>query len=98
MMIKDSMKSKVFSIHEDDILAKAAQLFLQHKIGTLPVIDSKGKLVGVLTLQCLLRIILPDFVDLVKSFKFLNNLGAMETRQPEPEDLYCSVRKKMETP
>jgi len=98
MLIRDSMKSKVFSIHKDDILAKAAKLFLQHKIGTLPVVDSEGKLVGVITLQCLLRIVLPDFVDLVKSFKFLHDFGAMETRQPDPSDLYSAVRDKMQNP
>ena len=98
MIIRDNMKSQVFSIHQDDILAKAAKLFLKHNIGTLPVVDSDNKLVGVLTLQCLLRIVMPDFVDLVKSFRFLHNLGAVETRQPEPADLHSLVKDKMQSP
>lgn len=62
-------------------------LFFKHRIGTLPVVDEENHLIGILTLQCLLKIVMPDFVNLVNSFEFLTNFGAMEARVPLQKEL-----------
>ena len=38
---------------------------------------------------------MPDFLDLVESFKFVHNFGAVEARIPEPEVLACPVSEIM---
>ena len=98
MMIRDSMKKTVFSIRENETIAKAAKLFMAHHIGMLPVVNAENRLVGIVTLKCILRITMPDFVDLVEHFSFLQNLGAVESRQPDPTELYRPVREIMREP
>ncbi len=95
MIIRDCMKSNVISIREDEFVTKAAKLFLEQHIGTLPVVNAENKLVGILTLQCLLKITMPDFVSVVENFDFLPNFGAVRTKQPERSELFRPVRDIM---
>ncbi|MDX2011202.1 MAG: CBS domain-containing protein [Myxococcaceae bacterium] len=47
--VVDVMSVRVVSVREDVPAAEAARLMRQKKIGSLPVLDAKGRLVGVLT-------------------------------------------------
>jgi CBS domain-containing protein len=49
MKAEDVMTREVISIDPDSTVLQAARLMLQHRISGLPVIDTKGKLVGVLS-------------------------------------------------
>lgn len=49
MNAKDVMTPSVLSVAPDASISAAAHLMLQNKISGLPVIDSSGKLVGILT-------------------------------------------------
>src|SRR4051794_23228453 len=49
MQIAQLMTSNVRSCRQTDTLDRAAQLMWDHDIGFLPVVDSLGMLVGVLT-------------------------------------------------
>ena len=95
MIIKDHMKRSVISIKGTATIKEAAQLVMEHNVGTLPVVDEENNLIGVLNLADLLSIIMPDFIDLVESFKFVHNFGAVEARIPAPEVLACPVSELM---
>lgn len=47
--LKDIMTKQVVTVHQNDDAAEALGLMLDHKIGSLPVVGSKGQLVGVVT-------------------------------------------------
>ena len=98
MIVRDSMKENVFSIKEDELIAKAAKLFMKHHIGTLPVVNDENKLVGMLTLQCLLKITMPNFVKVIKDFDYISNFGAVRTKQPEKAELFRPVKEIMREP
>jgi CBS domain-containing protein len=49
MNAKDVMTREVVSVAPDATVLQAARLMLQHRISGLPVIDSTGKLVGILS-------------------------------------------------
>jgi CBS domain-containing protein len=49
MNAKDVMTREVISVAPDATVLQAARLMLQHRISGLPVIDSTGKLVGILS-------------------------------------------------
>jgi CBS domain-containing protein len=98
MIIRDCMKTNVFSIREDELVTKAAKLFLENHIGTLPVVNKENKLVGILTLQCMLKITMPDFVNVVENFDFIPNFGAVRTKQPERSELFRPVHDIMKKP
>jgi CBS domain-containing protein len=98
MNVSNFMKKKVFYIHEDDTIECAAKLMVENHIGTLPVVDQEMKLIGILTLGSLLRIILPDFIELISNFSFITNLGVFETKSPSREELNILIKEIMEEP
>jgi len=98
MIIRDFMKTNVFSIRDDELVTKAAKLFLENHIGTLPVVNKDNKLVGILTLQCLLKIAMPDFVSVLENIDFIPNFGAVRTKQPERKELFRPVHDIMKNP
>jgi CBS domain-containing protein len=55
MMVKDMMTTDVYTAIEETTVAAAGQLFLDHKLGCLPVVDTDHRLVGILTVTDLLR-------------------------------------------
>ena len=98
MLVTNWMKKVVYSIFQGQSLGQAAELLVQHHIGTLPVIDLSGKLVGVITLADVLRVGMPDFIQLVDDFKFVHDFGAMERFIPDRSVLNHSVEEKMHEP
>jgi acetoin utilization protein AcuB len=55
MQVKDIMTKDVYTVTEETTVAAAGQLFLDHKLGCLPVVDTDHRLVGILTVTDLLR-------------------------------------------
>jgi CBS domain-containing protein len=49
MQVKDIMTTNVISVQADDQVLKAARLMLQNHISGLPVLDTDGALVGIVT-------------------------------------------------
>ena len=84
--IGQSMKHEVISIPATATIKEAAALFVEEHIGTLPVIDEEGKLVGILHIRDLLELVMPSFVRLVEDFDFVrDDFSVFETLLPSPE-------------
>ena len=95
MSIKDSMKTRVISVLDTDEIGTAANQFVEHHIGTLPVTNADGKLVGVLQLRDLLKLVLPEFTKLLEDFDFVGSFGAARDIQPSAEDISRTVSEVM---
>ncbi len=98
MNVKNSMKKQVVTIKDSDDLGAAARQFVKHHVGTLPVINAEGKLVGVLQLRDLLTLVLPVFTRLMEDFDFVGTFGAANTVQPSKEEISKNVTEVMELP
>lgn len=96
MIIRDCMKDKVYSITESATISQAVARLTNRRIGTLPVVNAAGHLVGVLRLTDLLALIMPDFVNLLDAFDFAHDFGALETRQPTPDVMLQPVTRVMQ--
>lgn len=84
--IGQSMKHKVISISVSATIREAAALFVEKHIGTLPVVDADGKLVGILHIRDLLELVMPSFIRLVEDFDFVRgDFSVFETLLPPPE-------------
>jgi acetoin utilization protein AcuB len=49
LKVKDIMSKNIITIGPEDTVEKAAVIMLEHRISGLPVVNEKGKLVGVIT-------------------------------------------------
>ena len=57
MKVRDVMITDVIVVHPDDTIKKVVALSEEHQIGTFPVVDQNGNLVGILTSTDLLHIV-----------------------------------------
>lgn len=77
-IIKDWMKTRVYTIQPGATVKEAAGLMLEKKIGTLPVVDNEGLLIGIVTMQDIIQVFLPDFVSLLSNVDFIKDYGALK--------------------
>jgi acetoin utilization protein AcuB len=56
MKVRDVMITDVIAVHPDDTIREVVALSAKHQIGTFPVVDENGNLVGILTNTDLLHI------------------------------------------
>jgi len=57
MKVRDVMITDVIVVHPDDTIKEVVAISEKHRIGTFPVVDENGNLVGILTNTDLLRIL-----------------------------------------
>jgi acetoin utilization protein AcuB len=57
MKVKDVMITDVTVVHPDDTIKEVVAISEKHRIGTFPVVDDNGNLVGILTNTDLLHIL-----------------------------------------
>lgn len=97
--IGQSMKYEVISISVSDSIREAAALFVEEHIGTLPVVDGDGKLVGILHIRDLLELVMPSFVRLMEDFEFVRgDFSVFETLLPLPEEDIQPASSVMDPP
>ena len=97
--VGQSMKHEVVSISVTATIREAAALFVEEHIGTLPVIDEEGKLVGILHIRDLLELVMPSFVRLVEDFDFVRgDFSVFESLLPPPEVYILPVSTIMVPP
>ncbi len=87
------MKHRVVFISPQASLMDAAQLMYKENVGTLPVVDEKGHLLGITNMRKVVRFFLPDFVNVVKDVDFVHDFGAIDI--PSPVDIKKSHQIKM---
>ena len=77
------MKRKVVTVTASTTVEEAARVVVQERVGTLPVVDEESILTGVVRLQDLLRIFMPDFIALLGDIDFVHDFGPLEQVQPQ---------------
>ena len=98
MEISKYMKKDVVSIRADAAISDAAHVFVRQHVGMLPVVDKDGRPVGVVSLQDMLTLELPDFVNFVADVDFVHDFGAVETTRPSAAQLAKPIKKLMKPP
>ncbi|PYZ94682.1 hypothetical protein CR194_03890 [Salipaludibacillus keqinensis] len=61
--VKDLMSTKVVTINEDDTIEQAATTLLAKKFKRLPVVDSEGKVVGIISRRDILSYLYPASIE-----------------------------------
>ncbi len=58
----DVMREIDIKLHENDTLEKAIDYFVKYNYLSLPVVDTNNELIGVVSAQELLKVVLPDYI------------------------------------
>lgn len=78
MRVKDVMDSKPFVLYEEDTVLHASKFMKEERVRNLPVVDTDGRLIGLITLREIIEAILshPDEI-LVKDamIKLITSVG-----------------------
>ena len=98
MIVGNVMKTRVISVGEHARLEEAVRLLVNHRIGTLPVLSDKGVVLGILNLQDVLSLALPDFVDMVQNYDFVHNFGSFELADMDEATRNMKVTDLMDPP
>jgi CBS domain-containing protein len=98
MQISKYMKTNVVSIAADATIRDAAQVFVKQHVGMLPVVDKDGKPIGVVSLQEMLTLELPDFVHFMADLDFVQDFGVVESTRPSAATLARPIGKLMKPP
>jgi DHA2 family multidrug resistance protein-like MFS transporter len=98
MDIATCMKRNVFSVPATATIGDAAAVFVKRHIGMLPVVDRKGKPVGVVSLPDMMTLALPDFVKFIDDLDFVQDFGAVEATRPTAAMMGHSIKTLMRPP
>jgi CBS domain-containing protein len=94
------MKREVTTALPETTVREAARLLVERHIGTLPIVDAHGVLLGIVGVTEILNIFLPDFVALIEDIDFVKDFGALEALKPKdvPEARTLTVKDIMKEP
>lgn len=59
-------------------LKEVARIFTETGASAIPVVEEDGSLAGIITIDDFILIFLPDYIDMIRSFDFIHNFGALE--------------------
>jgi CBS domain-containing protein len=80
------MKRNVIFVQDDTTVGEAVSLMVEKKVGTLPVVEAGGTVVGVTTISAIIQIFLPDFVSLLANIDFVKDFGNLTSPSQESMD------------
>lgn len=87
------MKKNPITIKPDITILDAIHIFLEKKIGLLPVVGDDGLFQGALSLKRVMKLFLPSFFDDAFNLRGIENFGALEYLN---EDSRSALTKKVE--
>jgi len=100
MQVKTAMKRRVVSAPPTMTVRAGAQLMVQNRVDTLPIVDADGRLIGMVTIRSILNTLMPDYFALLKDMHFVHDFGAMEEMllQAKPQIADRRLQSLMEPP
>ncbi len=77
-MIRYWMKTDVVSVELGTTIKEASSKLVDRRVGTLPIVEKDGTLVGVSSISEIIDVFLPDFVYLLSDVSFVTDFGDLD--------------------
>jgi len=77
------MTTEVITVAAGTPLSSVLEVFADRVIGGIPVIDEHRHVVGMITKKSLLHLFMPEYLDLIDDFSFVDDFGVIETEPLE---------------
>lgn len=98
MKIKNVMTRKVIKLKADQTLKQAAKTFLRNKISGAPVVDSQGKIIGILSEKDIFKALHPsyqEFFSFPEDFKDFEKLETQAIKRLNKYQVKDIMRKRV---
>lgn len=80
MKVKEVMIKKIITVKSGQTLAEAAKILVKNNVSGAPVVDTKGKLVGMLSEKDLFHALYPDVKDILSDVRLWLGKEKIERR------------------
>ncbi len=87
MKIVNLMSPRIFTVSTETPYGKLWEAIVKRRINAVPVVDAKGKLLGIVTRDDLLTALYPDQKEFVEAFSSGSSYEIMEDKVSEMKDL-----------
>jgi CBS domain-containing protein len=87
MKIVNLMTQRVYTVTRETPYAKLWEAIVKRRINAVPVVDAKGRLVGIVTRDDLLTVLYPDQKEFVEAFSSGSSYEVLEEKVNEMKDL-----------
>ncbi|MEJ8553954.1 CBS domain-containing protein [Tepidibacter sp. Z1-5] len=82
MKAKDIMTSDVMVVKQDATIKEIAEIFLNNRIGGVPVVDEENKIVGIISetdiIQKEKNVNVPSFINILQGYIFFDSFKEVE--------------------
>ncbi|MFH2056958.1 MAG: PTS sugar transporter subunit IIA [bacterium] len=95
LLVRDIMVEKVISVTPEHSLKDVANLLYEHRIGSMPVADADGKVVGIISNRDLIKAALPDYKALISNLALAPEVEPFDEFLKHEDDI--KVYEVMET-
>lgn len=86
MRVRDFVRRDLTAVERDTPVERAIKLLENSGLSSLPVVDEEGKVVGIISERDIIRALLPDYVDMLRSVSFLPSLDRLAKKLGEIGD------------
>jgi CBS domain-containing protein len=76
--VKDAMVKNVITVPRSASLKQMINIFLQYRIDSLPVIDAKQTIVGFVTIDQVVEVLMPRYKEILRDYTYLEDFGRLE--------------------
>ncbi|MCG0275968.1 MAG: CBS domain-containing protein [Thermosediminibacteraceae bacterium] len=80
MLAKEIMTTNVLTVTPDTTLNEVINLLSENKINALPVVDQNMKILGIITINDIIRRCLPSYLDILEDCFFLLDSGKFNSQ------------------
>lgn len=94
MTIRDVMSKKITLVKPDASLRELWKTIFIHRVNAVPVVDNKRKLVGIISKEDVLKLLYPNYEDMLEDLFTAHDFETMEERIHElnmkkAKDIMC---------
>lgn len=80
MIVRDLMSKKLTVVKPDTTLRDLWKSIFSHRVNAVPVVDSKGKLLGIISKEDMLKLLYPNYEDMMEDLFTSYDFDSMEER------------------
>ncbi|MEK7544293.1 MAG: CBS domain-containing protein [Patescibacteria group bacterium] len=80
MIVRDLMSKKLTVVKPDTTLRDLWKSIFSHRVNAVPVVDGKGKLLGIISKEDMLKLLYPNYEDMMEDLFTSYDFDSMEER------------------